>query len=1089
MAKLWHPPTTYPGVALRAALLAGAFVTAVEVAAGPFPIVVLVTSFGCSFVGWAVAISAIPARPADRAKSAAEADRRGMAELTAFSATGRPLHADLAVRLFRHSLSVTPPDDPARARYLSHLATVLAVRFERTGAADDLDASIETDQLAIEAAPAGSVEQATLLADLSSALIARYQHLGRADDLARAIEAGRRAVEQTPRDHPSMVTARLNLAGALTARYERFDDLSDVDEAIDGLRQAAALCRVAGGPGQPPAGRLPAAHPAWAYVQANLAVALKDRFRRLGRPADIDAAVDAARAGLAAVFDGHPNQLKNLHAAGTALSVRFEVSGDRADLTEAIDLFQQCARRCPPGHPTAVLTYSALCVALRERYELDQRGSARASSEPGLADLDAAVDAGRTALRAAPDGHPHRAGCLTNLALALRERFELSARPADLDEALTAATTAVEITAAEDPDRVGYLSNLGGVLQTKARHGDEPADLDRAIEVVTEAVTATPTGRADRGALLNNLGMAVAERLERFGDSDSDSGGSGSDVRTVVASHRAAAHTAAAPAGLRVKAAWHWGKAAFDVGDHDEALTAFTTAVALLPQVAWHGLDDTTRQRQLTLWHGLASDAACTAIACGRPQQAVELLDQGRSVLWTQALQLRDDLDRLAEQAPQLHAELSRVRGELNRPLHSEAELSVPERRRLATRWDELVAQVRALPGFERLFRPVPYDELRRAAAGGPVVIVNISRYGCHALLVTAAGDPSVLPLPALTFDGVVEQAEILLGAVARSRPGDDRPLPPREADRHRVLDVLEWLWERVAEPVLTALGQPAAGDEPLPRLWWCPTGPLALLPLHAAGRHSRTNARPTPPADLVLGRVVSSYTPTLAALLRTRRTTPADDTRRATPRPPARLLAVGLERTPGQADLPAVRAELAELARLLPAAMSHRLTGSAATRAGLLAQLPRHPMLHLACHAVQDRVDPGRSAIQLWDGEVTVAQLAGLPTADRELAYLSACETATGGQLLADEALHLAGAMLLLGYRDVIATSWTIHDTTAPLVAAAFYAHHLGAAGAGTAPAEAVPAAVALHRAVAALRAQRPADPLCWAPYLHTGG
>ncbi|MDG4767425.1 CHAT domain-containing protein [Solwaraspora sp. WMMD406] len=1105
MAKLWHPPTTYPGLVLRAGLLAGALVVVLELTIGPLSIGSAVIAFGMSFLGWLLTLRRIPPRAADQAKSAAEADRRGMIELVAFSATGRALHADLAVRLFRHALAVVPSDDPARAQYRAHLADALATRFERTGDPDDLDASIEWDRLAIEAAPAGSVEQAMLLADVCGALANRYQHLGRVEDLAGAIEAGRRAVRQTPRDHPSMVTAALNLAGALIARHERDGDLSDVDEAIELLRHAAALCRTAGADGRP------AAHPAWAYLQANLSVAYKDRFRRLGRPTDIDAAVDAARAGLAVVSDRHPNQLNTLHAAGTALAARFEVSGDRSDLTEAIDLFQQGARRCPPEHPKAVLIHSALCVTLRERHDLDQHGAASAVGDgPVSADIDAAVDASRAALRIASDGHPHRAGCLTNLALALLSRFEATAgqgsvalpgRPADLDEALATATEAVTSTPADDPDRAGYLSNLAGVLRVKARYADDPADLDRAIELVSEAVTATAAERPVRAAILDNLGMAVARRLERFGEDEdgraderadgrADDGAAPVRRRTVVASHRAAARTRAAPTGVRVKAAWHWGTAAFEVGDPAEALAAFSTAVELLPQVAWHGLADDTRQRQLALWAGLASDAACAAVACGQPRRAVELLDQGRSLLWSQALRLRDDFDRLAAVDPGLRHELSRVRADLSRPLgsgvepgrrpgsaddRSAGEPTAADRRRLATRWDALIAQVRALPGFEKLFAPVSYDELRRAADRGPVAVVNVSRFGCHALLVTAASEPLVVPLPALTFDGVLEQAELLLGAVARGSGDDRRPLPQREADRHAMLDVLQWLWERVTEPVLAALGHTGTVpvEELTARLWWCPTGPLALLPLHAAGRHSRTNARPTPAAELVAGRVVSSYTPTVAALLRAREQVPAA-------RPSTWLLAVGLARTPGQADLPAVRAELADLARLLPPPASDRWTGDQVTRARLLPALARYPVVHLACHAVRDRTDPARSALRLWDGPLTVAELAGASSAvGGELAYLSACETATGDPLLADEALHLAGVLSLIGYRDVVATGWAVQDETAARVAGAFYSAWLGQ----------LPVGVALHRAVEALRVTYPADPLRWAPYLHTGG
>lgn len=52
----------------------------------------------------------------------------------------------------------------------------------------------------------------------------------------------------------------------------------------------------------------------------------------------------------------------------------------------------------------------------------------------------------------------------------------------------------------------------------------------------------------------------------------------------------------------------------------------------------------------------------------------------------------------------------------------------------------------------------------------------------------------------------------------------------------------------------------------------------------------------------------------------------------------------------------------------------------------------------------------------------VGVAEGAGLLDDDR---LLSACETATGDSEQPDQAVHLAAAMLFVGFRSVIATMW----------------------------------------------------------------
>jgi CHAT domain len=57
----------------------------------------------------------------------------------------------------------------------------------------------------------------------------------------------------------------------------------------------------------------------------------------------------------------------------------------------------------------------------------------------------------------------------------------------------------------------------------------------------------------------------------------------------------------------------------------------------------------------------------------------------------------------------------------------------------------------------------------------------------------------------------------------------------------------------------------------------------------------------------------------------------------------------------------------------------------------------------------------------------------AAQPAQGRDLAFLSACQTAAGSVRLLDEAIHLAAAMQFVGYRHVIATLWTIDDSQAP--------------------------------------------------------
>jgi hypothetical protein len=89
-----------------------------------------------------------------------------------------------------------------------------------------------------------------------------------------------------------------------------------------------------------------------------------------------------------------------------------------------------------------------------------------------------------------------------------------------------------------------------------------------------------------------------------------------------------------------------------------------------------------------------------------------------------------------------------------------------PDRRRaLAREWDDLVEQVRELDGFEDFLRPPPLQSLLKAAASGPVVIVNVSRWRCDALIITTKGTHSVA-LPDLSAADVAERVTAYLAVL-----------------------------------------------------------------------------------------------------------------------------------------------------------------------------------------------------------------------------------------------------------------------------------------------------------------------------------
>jgi CHAT domain-containing protein len=298
-----------------------------------------------------------------------------------------------------------------------------------------------------------------------------------------------------------------------------------------------------------------------------------------------------------------------------------------------------------------------------------------------------------------------------------------------------------------------------------------------------------------------------------------------------------------------------------------------------------------------------------------------------------------------------------------------------------------------------------------------------------------------------------------------------------RAAMERAIIDVLAWLWDAIAEPVLDAAGHrhPPGDGQPWPRLWWCPTGPLTVVPLHAAGHHDDPGDRS------VLDRVVSSYTPTLRALSSARTRPPAG--------PAGGLLLIALPETPGASPLPAVAAEQAFLTGLLTGTRCTVLAGADATRANILRELDTHTWTHAACHGDQNMADPSTGGLVPYDwntaGLVNVLDLTSADQAGGEFAFLSACKTATGGVAVLDEAISLTAALHYAGWRHVIGTLWTVWDDAAAEIAQDTYVRL--ARDGRLDPAR---AAEALHHAVRGYRhrADHRRQPSRWAPFLHTG-
>ncbi|GHJ43520.1 CHAT domain-containing protein [Catellatospora sp. TT07R-123] len=1048
----------------------------------------------------ALLTAAVAAAPPGHPHLAGYRSTLGFALRIRFERTGDDADLDRAVTVGWQAVNGAPPDHPELGSYLSNLGGALQNRFRRTGDTGDLDQAVALGRRAVDATPPGHPELAGMLSNLGGALRSRFGHSGWRGDLDEAVTAVRRAVGMTPPGHPGLAGMLSNLGGALRTRFEHTGAVGDLDEATALARQAVDAA--------------PPGDPGLATMLSQLSDVLHDRFERTSLLGDLDEAVTAARQAVDAAPPGHPDHTRYLSDLGSVLRTRFERTGT-GDLDEAVAAARQAVNATAAGDPGLAAYLSRLGNALRARFEHtgdtgDLDGAVRAArravdtARPGhqdlavlwsnlnstlqtrfrrtgdTADLDEAVAVGRQAVAAAPADHPGLAMHLSNLGTALRARFERAGDTGDtgdLREAVTIARQAVDAARPDDPDLASYLSNLGSALAIRFGRTSDAGDLDEAVAVGRQAVAQAPPGQPDRAVMMSNLADSLQSRSGHTGDNG--------DLHEAVELWALAAAADTAPAGTRLRAAHAGASATVRLGGPAAALGVYREAVGLLPLLAWRGVSDADRRFRLDReGASLARDGAACAIAAGDPGLAVELLEQGRGVVWAQLLDARTDLTGLAHDHPELARQLHECRAVLDRPPAAEtaghrqepAWAGDPARAGAARRFDELSALVRALPPTDafpqphRFLLPPQVSDLLPGAGDGHVVMVNISRWRCDALILDHTG-VAVVELPGLTEAEVIDNADRYL----RALQDFERTRRDRGLMELAVTGTLAWLWDRIAGPVLERLGHTATrtGDDLWPRIWWCPIGTATVLPLHAAGHHTARDGRTVP------DRVVSSYAPTLRALrhAHTRRPAPAADGQR--------LLVVALSDTPAQSPLPGADAERRALAALFPPARRTELLDRAATRAAITAALPRHEWLHASCHGTQKLADPASGGLVPYDwqtaGTVGIADLTG--QAGGQFAFLSACKTATGGVTNLDETVTVAAALQYAGWRHVIGTLWSVWDHSAAAVTADLYPR-LTRDGALD-PAR---TAQALHRTTLALRDRQPARPSTWAPFIHAG-
>ncbi|KAF9527418.1 CHAT domain-containing protein [Crepidotus variabilis] len=906
-------------------------------------------------------------------------------------------------------------------QYNEHLRSVNEVAIDRLSA-DSEDGDLQREGLE----------------KLSIAYVFSFQqNSSNQDHLSIGISILRLLVQCCLDTSPRLAVVLTNLGNALRYRFESNNQhgLEDIAESVSMHRRA--LDKVL----EPDVKNITPA------ILVNLATASRSQCNHTFDPELQAEWIFAMQRALELAPEGDERLPTRLAAAAGALERQFKQSKERADILKAIKIRERSVEITSPDDPSRPAMLSGLGRCWLYLYKNDDN----------VQQLDKSISIHRDAIELAkthPDDIYAQTLGFSDFGEALMARFMITLSPPDFEEADKVLRMALEHVHDNHIEKSNILVNL--LVMHSKRYLMSPgektlADVLDVVKLMSTTPSIAPKYRMSATALMANMQLLVHE---------------------------------------------------FEDG-RDE-LAVYAAVIDMLPEVA--GLEQRVeiRHKQLEDLSLTMSLGIARAIRQGQIDLAVEWMERIHCWVWNQLNQLRAPLDgvrahdlELANRIEQIthQLEIAGSRSTTVKPILSDIlDISPKEGAHrqiiLVKEWNQAIEEVRAIPALHNFLRPPSVANLLASIPeDGPVILFNINKIlsYCDAFaLLPGNNEPIHIPLKAKRedLDGFCKQLHGYLSSKGVRSRGSNGFLDEgtsinsnERGGRLRVqggimADVLRYLWMKVVEPILDALAYSPMANT-CRRIWWCATGPLAFLPLHAAGIYGKNG-------PCLADYAISSYIPTVSTLI---------EKISKNVRYSNRLLLIAQADAPDLPPIPATSEEVAAVAGCVRAAGGEvmALEGPEATIGAVKSNLSSCSSIHLACHGIQEVGEPLKSGFELRDGRLDLSELIRQYNPHSDLAFLSACQTGVGDEKLPEEMVHLAAGMLAAGYRSVVATSWSIKDAYGPEVALDFYAHLTGG-GTGF---DGSRSALALHCAVQKLRRKvRDSESglLTWVPYVHFG-
>ena len=752
---------------------------------------------------------------------------------------------------------------------------------------------------------------------------------------------------------------------------------------------------------------------------------------------DAIAALDKVIASPSSVNNSDIQLTTATHLAATFAHTRFSFDRNPENLEEAVIRLRthlESTSATSPDVEDDTRTIAMDCLKSLKRTRLDEFGLPDNSQKehsprdpevvdiPSFSHLAASLDKRKT------DGYLHMTVADMRLHHAALDSIDSITDVADIGEAVKYCQ---RLVASLHPSGTMVFSaaiKLGELLLRLARLTHNTEYLNASIAVQRDIVK-IPFTRWRLSPVVECLSSSLFSRFFLFKDRN--------DFEEIMLLYSIAASDTFARVSDRFKISYRWAWVARSAR-HPSASTAYRGAIALMHNsLAFAPTLEIQHLRLVAMRDELEQlplDYASYQVYLGQLTQAIETLERGRGLLWSELRGLRASTDLLRKVNSSLAEKFAAVNQELATLTTSGSPNSwiingkvgddegmeafsqfVVKQRDLAKERDRLISQIQALPGFERFLKAPPFDTLSSAAAYGPVIINNHCKWRCDIIILRHNSPPSLIA----TADDFYDRAKGLRDQLLAARKeGLDS-----EVFSNALSSVLKILYDLVGQPVVERLRELNVPEQS--RVWWCPTSVFCSLPLHAMGPAQSDGRIKLYFSDLY----IPSYTPTLSALLEARR--PGS---RVFDKPSMLLVVQPDDEMPNALkEMRVIQAVASSVTTLL---------SDMAKPSSTLEHLGNHRFAHFSCHGKLEKGKPFDASFRLYEGaRLTLLDLVRSQLPNSEFAFLSACHTAElTEESIVDEGLHLTAAVQYCGFRSVVGTMWDMADIDGPGLAGNFY-------------------------------------------------